>query len=463
MHLGARRTPEKNKGTPGVSGYCRVTVTGPQKWSDLALPGTVPVAALMPQVIEVCAPEEESTEPAAWVLTTIDGERVDPSEPLEGAGIYDGDVLMLERRTAPSRPKHVDDVRGAVEDQVDETAWIWNHRATLTFGLLVAAFGPMLMLGLMMRLHPSSWHMVVTAFGTAFALAVMVYVARRSLPVVAHLLFAAACMWGAVTTLLTVRLLTEANLLALGASTLAGALLVAVVGWALHETGLPYIAGFSVVVLAAGILVIVGVFFEPVQGVRSMALALALCVGVLPRVAMVMGGLSGLDYEVGRSGQVETDRFEDTYRNSDRLLLGIVMGAAASVGMALAFLAYLTQGLPDLLLCGGLSVLLLLRSRLFDRIRHVLPLRMAGVLGLGATGVATIGQYKVLAPWLPLTVLVLGMTMGILSCISLADVPRASLRRFLNWVEILVVITLFPLFSWSMGLFHFVARVSGIG
>src|SRR5699024_6359293 len=156
--------------------------------------------------------------------------------------------------------------------QVDETAWIWNHRATLTFGLLVAAFGRLLMLGLMLRLHPSSWHMVVTAFGTAFALASMVYVARRSLRVVAHRLCAAACMWGALTTLRTVRVLAVAILLALGAPSLARALLVAGVGWALHETGLPYIAGCSVVVLAAGILVSVGVFLEPVQGVRSMAL-----------------------------------------------------------------------------------------------------------------------------------------------------------------------------------------------
>lgn len=444
-----------------MSGYCRVTVTGPQKWSDLALPGTVPVAALMPQVIEICAPEEENTEPAAWILTTIDGERVDPSEPLEGSGIYDGDVLLLERAVAPARPKHVDDVRGAVEDQVDETAWIWNHVTTVIFGLVTAAFGPLLMLLLLMRLHPSSWHLVVAVLGTVFVLALMLYAARRPLPVVAHLLFVAACLWGGVTTLLLVRLLTEANWLILGAFTLAGALLVSVLGWALHHTGLAYVAGFGVVVLAAGVLVTVGIFVEPVQGVRAMALALALCVGVLPRTAMVMGGLSGLDYEVGRSGQVETDRFEETYHNSDRLLLGVALGTAVTMSTTLVLLAHLAQGLPDLLLCVGLSVLTVLRSRLFDRVRHVLPLRLAGVVGLGAAGVATIGQYMVLAPLLPFAVLILGMTLGILSCIRLADVPRASLRRILNWVEILIIIALFPLFAWSMGLFHFVAGMTG--
>ncbi|MER6626212.1 EsaB/YukD family protein, partial [Streptomyces sp. NPDC000931] len=76
-----------------MSGYCRVTITGPQNWADLALPGSVPVAALMPRIIEVCVPEDEPSDPASWSLTTVDGNPVRSDEPLEGAGVYDGDVL----------------------------------------------------------------------------------------------------------------------------------------------------------------------------------------------------------------------------------------------------------------------------------------------------------------------------------------------------------------------------------
>jgi hypothetical protein len=213
--------------------------------------------------------------------------------------------------------------------------------------------------------------------------------------------------------------------------------------------------------VAAAVLVVVGIFTEPVQGVRSMGIALALCVGALPRVAMVMGGLSGLDYEVGRSGQVPTERFEDTYGNTDRLLLGIVLGAAVSGGAVTVLLAVLAQGLPDLLLGGLLSVLLVLRSRLFDRIRHVLPLRLAGVLGVGATGVAVVGEYPFMGPWLPLIVLMAGIVLGVLSWVRLTDVPRASLRRLLNWTEVLVIIGMSAVFAWAMGLFAFVARMTG--
>ncbi|MET9797385.1 type VII secretion integral membrane protein EccD [Nocardiopsis alba] len=444
-----------------MSGYCRVTVTGPERWADLALPGTVPVATLMPRIIEVCAPDDESTEPAAWMLTTVDGAPVVPEEPLEGSEVYDGDMLLLSRREAPNRPSHVDDVRGAVEDRVDETARIWNSTTTLSFGLLVAALGPLAILLLMMRLAPSTGHMGVAAVGTLFTMAGMLLAARRPLPVVAHVLFATACVWGAVTTVLIMGLLVAPGPLVTVAFALAGALLVAIIGWAMHETGLAYLAGFGVVVVTAGVLVAVGIFVEPVQGVRAMGLALVLCVGALPRVAMVMGGLSGLDYEVSRSGQVDTDRFEDTFTNSDRLLLGIVLGTAVSGGAVTAMLAYMSQGLPDLLLCLLLAILLILRSRLFDRIRHVLPLRLAGVIGVGAAGVTAVGEYTFLEPWLPLAILVMGIVVGVLSWVRLADVPRASLRRVLNWTEILIIIAMCAVFAWGMGLFDFVARMTG--
>lgn len=445
-----------------MSGYCRVTVTGPERWADLSLPGSVPVATLMPRIMEVCAPGEENTEPASWSLSTVDGGPVHLDEPLDSAGVYDGDVLLLNRSTASARQAYVDDVRGAVEDRVDESAWIWNSRTTLSFGLLIATIAPLLMLFLIQWLRPSTGDLAVAGLGTLFTIAVMWLAAQRPLPAIAHVLFATACVWGGLTAVLAADLLVAPSPLVLAAVALSGALLVAIVGWALHETGLPYIAGLAVLVLVCGVLVTVGIFVEPVQGVRSMGIALALCVGVLPRVGMVMGGLSGLDYEVSRSGQVATEQFEETYSNSDRLLMGIVIGAGASGGAVTVLLAYMATGLPDLLLGALLSLLLVLRSRLFDRIRHVLPLRLAGVLGLGATGVATIGQYGFLAPWLPALTLLVGMLLGILSWVKLNDVPRASFRRTLNWTEIAVICAMCVVFAWSMGLFDFVAARASI-
>lgn len=445
-----------------MSAYCRVTVTGPQRWADLVLPGAVPAATLMPRIIEVCAPEEGSSEPASWFLTTVDGEVVRPEEPLETAGIYDGDVLLLERSTAPLRARHVDDVRGAVEDRVDETAWIWSPRTTLSFGLLVATIGPLLVLALIQWLSPSAGHVGVASGGTLFSVAAMLLAARRPLPEVAHLLLAVACLWGGLTTVLMAQLLVNTSVPVLTAVGLCGALMVAAVGWALHPTGLPYISGLSVIVLGSGVLVVVSLFTDLVQGVRAMALVLALCAGVLPRIAMVMGGLSGLDYEVGRSGQVDTERFEETYSTTDRSLLGIVMGVGIGGGTATLLLTYLGRGIPDLLLCALLGLLFVLRSRMFDRIRHVLPLRVTGVGALVATGLAAAVQYPAFGPWLPLLMLLAGVVLASLSWVRLNDVPRASLRRILNWTEVFVITSMCATFAWAMGLFDFVARMAGV-
>lgn len=445
-----------------MSAYCRVTVTGPQRWADLVLPGSVPLAALMPRIIEVCAPEEESTEPGSWSLTTVEGELVRSEEPLESAGIYDGDVLLLDRTTAPRRARYVDDVRGAVEDRVDETGWVWNSRTTLSFGLLTATIGPLVVLAFILWTSPSVGHVGVAAGGTLFSIAAMLLAARRPLSAVAHVLFAMACVWGGLTAILMAQLLVNTSVPVFAAVGLCGALFVAAVGWALHPTGLPYIAGLSVVLLVAGVLVAVSLFTELIQGVRSMALALALCAGVLPRVAMVMGGLSGLDYEVSRTGQVETEQFEEIHSNSDRILLGVVMGVGVGGGAVALLLAHLGRGIPDLLLCGLFGSLFVLRSRLFDRIRHVLPLRLAGVISLGATGLAAAVQYSVFAPWLPLVVLVAGAALAALSWVRLNDVPRASFRRLLNWSEAFVIASMCVVLAWAMGLFAFAAHMAGV-
>src|SRR5690606_41316366 len=53
-----------------------------------------------------------------------------------------------------------------------------------------------------------------------------------------------------------------------------------------------------------------------------------------------------------------------------------------------ALLALTGEGARDLLLAALVSLVLLLRSRLFDRVAHVLPIRLGGVLGLAVVGAA---------------------------------------------------------------------------
>ncbi|GAA2056021.1 type VII secretion system ESX-4 subunit EccD4 [Nocardiopsis rhodophaea] len=438
-----------------------MTVTGPQRWADLALPGTVPVATLLPQVIRVVSPDTEGTEPAGWTLTTSDGEPVHPEASLENAGIGDGDVLLLERVSARGRPAHIDDVRGAVEDEIDETARFWGSSATFAFGMLLAAIGPLIVLGVMTYVRSSPGNLAIAGIGALYALALVMFATRRSMAGVGHVLFGTACAWGAATGMFAVHVVSpNADVLVLAAFGSVGALLIAGIGWMIDELGLSYVAALAVVTVAGGVISAVGMFVDGAQGVRALAVLLVLGVGALPRIALAMGGLSSLDYEVRHSGQVDSERFEESLTSSDRLLLGAVVGFAASAVAAVPLLVFMGRGFPDVLLAALLSLLLVLRSRLFDRIGHVLPLRVGGVVGLGITLMASSRLVPALGPWIPAIALALGVAVSVLSWIRLADVPRASLRRVINGVEVAVIVALCATTAWAMGLFDLIASLT---
>ncbi|ASU81999.1 type VII secretion integral membrane protein EccD [Nocardiopsis gilva YIM 90087] len=438
-----------------------MTVTGPQRWADLALPGTVPVATLLPQVIRVISPDTEGTEPAGWTLTTSDGEEVHPEASLENAGIGDGDVLLLERVSARGRPAHIDDVRGAVEDEIDEAARFWRSSTTFAFGMLLAAIGPLIVLGVMTYVRPSPGNLAISGIGALYTLALVMFATRRSMAGVGHVLFGAACAWGAAMGMFAVHVVSpNADFLVLAAFGGVGALLIAGIGWMINALGLSYLAALAVVTVAGGVVSAVGMFVDGAQGVRALAVLLVLGVGALPRIALAMGGLSSLDYEVRHSGQVDSERFEESLTSSDRLLLGAVLGFAVSAVGTVPLLVFMGRGLPDFLLAALLSLLLILRSRLFDRISHVLPLRVGGVAGLGITLMASIKLLPALGPWIPAIALVVGVAVSVLSWIRLADVPRASLRRVINGVEIVVVVALCATTAWAMGLFDLVTSLT---
>ncbi|MFE9243576.1 type VII secretion integral membrane protein EccD [Nocardiopsis sp. NPDC006938] len=444
-----------------MSGYCRVTVTGPDRWADLVLPGGVSVAALMPQVVRVCSPADDGLRSARWNLVAVDGTPIPSEGSLVEAGVRDGDVLLLDRVTAPDRPSFVDDVRGTVEDRVDERAWLWKPTTTLGFGLSLAALGPLLVMVALVLVRSSPLDLAVSVLGLLTALGAVWLAGSRDLPGVAHAAQSAACGWGALTTVLAV--------LGVGATAPTpivtvlfacfGALAASVGGWALAHRLLPYLAGLSVVTASLVLLVGLGLFTDGPMAVRLLAVLLALGIGALPRMALALGGLSGLDYEVRQVGQTDNQRFEESLANSDRMLTGTILGVSVAATLSVGLLALTGDGRRDLVLAALVSLALLMRSRLFDRVSHVLPVRLTGVLGLAVTGVAATTAHPALAGALPAVVLVACVAVAALSAIRLTDVPRASLRRLLNGVEIAVVAGMCVAAVWSLGVYEAVSTV----
>ncbi|MGH8882173.1 MAG: EsaB/YukD family protein, partial [Stackebrandtia sp.] len=120
--------------------YSTVTLVGPRTTRDLALPGNVPIAQLLPQLLRPGVMRSDVHEgPATWMLTTVDGRRLSGGSTLTELGIGDGEVLHLHDATDAVITPPVEDVRDAVEDLTDANGKSWKAGTGRVFATGVAA------------------------------------------------------------------------------------------------------------------------------------------------------------------------------------------------------------------------------------------------------------------------------------------------------------------------------------
>jgi type VII secretion integral membrane protein EccD len=126
------------------AGLRRVSVHAGPAVADLALPASVPVAVLIPSIVDILnsdrageadAPRHQLSLPGAAPLRT--------SETLAQNGIPDGAVLVLSRFSTPPPAVHYDDAAEAVAAALDASDPNWTpfrrRQATRTVGAVAAA------------------------------------------------------------------------------------------------------------------------------------------------------------------------------------------------------------------------------------------------------------------------------------------------------------------------------------
>jgi MinD-like ATPase involved in chromosome partitioning or flagellar assembly len=96
-----------------VADSLRLTIVGPADSRDLELPGDMPLAELIPQLLEVgLASSEDATQATDWVLAAVGGGVLSRGRSLLQSGVVEGQVLHLRRqanrREAPPavEPRH---------------------------------------------------------------------------------------------------------------------------------------------------------------------------------------------------------------------------------------------------------------------------------------------------------------------------------------------------------------------
>ncbi|MDA3630242.1 type VII secretion integral membrane protein EccD [Saccharopolyspora sp. WRP15-2] len=434
--------------------YSRVTVLSEDRRVDVALPGGSAVSELMPQLLELCSPNTERTEPARWVLARVGGAEIAPDRTLTDAGVTDGDLLELQVRGTQNRPAYVEDVRDALEDAIDHAGLLWNPRATFRFALYTTAFAlALLMLFGEVRVIGQPLPIVSAAGLAGVLVGAALWAAWRGERAAVRVLLAVACGWGALCGWLLAGLWAWPSL----AGQAAGAVVATVVAagsFVGTRLAAPHLAATGTVAIASSVVAAVTAFdVSSLQVTRAVAVICVLVIGALPRVALAAGGVANADYQVRNASVLGAAQLAKRIRLSAELLTGSVLGISAVAIWLVGALA-LSEQLSDRLLAAVVAVAVLLRSRVFSQVHHVVPLRVAGLVGLAVNGLHLYwDDLPARRPLLLLALVAVVLVALVLSSLALSDIVRARIKRTLNIVELAVVVLVLPVAATALGLF----------
>jgi type VII secretion integral membrane protein EccD len=430
----------------------RVTLVGQRRRVDLVLPSQEPVGLLLPEVMRLLD-DQVAGSPELRHLVTADGSALAHDSTLESAGVPDGAVLRLVRaEDAPSAPV-VHDVTDEVSEDLDVRAWRWRPASRrIVAGL--ASVGWAAVGGLFARAEYA--HTVVGG----------VLLAVAAVSALVGALLGRARQHGLATTLIATNGVLGAWTLAdahawSGTMRLTGAAVAVVVtlvllGWftPLGRGGLVGAAAVTgctlcwqaAVALQSG----AGTAAEQARAGALVVVVSVLVLGVLPRLALMASGLSGLDDR--RSSGVSVSRYQvsaalaATHRGL--ALATITMAVSAAVA---GVLALRSPSVWTVLLAAVTTAVLAMRARAFPLVAEVVALLAAGaVLAVQLISVwlersTATGPLAVLAALavLPLAVL----------AVQPAEHVRVRLRRAGDVLESVGVIALFPLLLGVFGVY----------
>jgi type VII secretion integral membrane protein EccD len=436
-----------------VMSFSRVTLVGERQRVDAVLPSDEPVGRLLPDVLRLVGDSVESP-PHLRQLVTADGGVLSWDGTLAGAGIPDGAVLtVVHADNAPPAPV-VHDVTEEAADDVDLRSWRWGPRAlrwTATALTAVALF-----VAGALTVGPLGAESAAVVMGVAAAALVLgggllgrlvqepagtaVTVGGGTLGVLAVWTAANAHQWDTWARWGGIFLVAAAVLAFLGVTSPlgrggvlgAGSAVVLTTAWmVLGATDLPL--GRLAAVLSVGSVVLLG---------------------LLPRLALSISGLAGLDDRRSAGAPVSRHDVETALAATHRGLIVATLAAALSGAVA----GYLLAGRPDrwtVPLALLLTVVLASRSRTFPLIAQVVALQVAAVVVL--FGLVTTWADRAYDSLLPALV-VAAAAAGPLAVLATRppEHVRVRLRRIADRLEAVAVIGMIPV---AIGVFGTYGRL----
>jgi len=456
---------------------CRVTVVAPKRRIDISLPAHVPFAQFFPAILHYSGSQmaDAGLAHGGWVLQRLDEAPFDGAATPAQAGLRDGEILYLRPGMSQLPELAFDDVADVVATAIKDRRDRWRPEWTRAFSLGIGAGGSAFAAAIILLAGPS-WIVPAAAAGMVSLLFIVgaVVVSRtagdaKAGTVLAFAAFPHAFLAGLLgpardhpfTELDALNLLAGFGVLVLVA-------MIAVVGvndgasvfWGAVVGGVLGAGGAGVALLfenlssagIAAIVVVVALMLTPL----TPTLAFRFSKVTLPPVPQSAEDLRRDTIMVdGQQVLTRTGR-------ADRFITGFSVGLGL-VGILGQIPSAFRDGWLGPVTAAVISVLLLLRSRLFRGRVQRLALLVPGMAGLGVLALALSWEASpltmavgALLPLVAATILVVGVGLWLPG-----HRPSPFWNRAGDILEMFLLIALIPLALGECGLFAYMRGLAG--
>lgn len=443
-----------------TSGLVRVTVASGTRRVDLVLPGSIPLAELVPELARSVGLLDASTVYGGYRIVTGDGRALVPDAGLAIQGVDDGSVLTVAAGVDENPPRVYDDVVEAMADAVERDLKPWEPAAGRRTALTAA--GLLLGLGAFALFLQRGSEVGAAAAGIIAGLlvvgAIVLSHSQRERE-------AAVCLswvgvgYGAITGLMLVpgSVLVGTPMAAAGAGALVagGVALVGITdGRALVIPAVVVGSVFAVVGL-----IIRAADLAPAP-VFTIVLVLVVIAGsVLPWLAL--GATRTRIEQIHSDADITNDPApirSQAVREDAVVGHEILLAVTATVGALLVLCAPMavSLGLTGTFIAVAASGVVMLRTRQYRAGSEVLAGLVSGILGL----LSTAGSVLRFQPdWGPTLAVVLAASGAFVLAVTLIpSTPSVRRGRLGDVVELICLVSLLPLLVLASGLF---AKLSG--
>ncbi|GAA1929620.1 hypothetical protein GCM10009737_34350 [Nocardioides lentus] len=444
--------------TAATSGLVKVTVASGTRRVDLVLPGSVPVAELLPELARSVGLLDPATVYGGYRLVTQEGRELGPETGLVAQGVEDGGLLTVSAGVDEEPPRVYDDVVEAMADVVERELKPWEpetgRRTALAAAMLLLGLGAV---ALLVQGDALVAGVAATVIAVLLVAGAVVLSRVQHEPEAAVALASMSAVHGAVAGLL---LAPDGPLFGLPlACAGAGALAAGVVAVVGIDAGRalampPVVLG---ALATAGGLLLDNVDLDA-RVVFVVLLVLVVVAGsVFPWLAL---GATGTQVEqiftladVTRDpDDVDPDRVGSDARTAHEILLAV----SATVGLLLVMVAPLavSLGVTGTLLAVMSCVVVMLRTRQYRTGSEVLVGLASGVVGLFTVAVSVLLMHE---SWRAIAAVALAVTGAVLVAATLVP-ASASVRRgrLGDLAETIALVSLVPLAVFATGLFELV-------